>query len=144
MILMVDISRLLTKRGITVTILLSPKNHDRVKPTIERAVASGSCIRVSHFRFPSVEAGLPEGFESLEGILSLDVTVVATRLGIPTLVFHGTSCFAVVCMHLMKASNYFEDIAASDTEYFVLPELPDRIKITKAQIRGTAGKMPPE
>ncbi|CAA0830427.1 Threonine dehydratase biosynthetic-chloroplastic [Striga hermonthica] len=44
----------------------------------------------------------------------------------------------------MKASNYFEDIAASDTEYFVLPELPDRIEITKAQISGKAGKIPPE
>ncbi|GER54276.1 UDP-Glycosyltransferase superfamily protein [Striga asiatica] len=182
MIPMVDISRLLAKRGITVTILLSPNNHNRVKPIINREVASGSSIRVSHFRFPSVEAGLPESFESLEGMLSVDESLkflkattlledrveqilrnleprpaclisdmcfmwsaaVATRLRIPRIVFHGPSCFALVCMHLMKASNNFEDIAASDTEYFVLPELPDRIEITKAQIRGTAGEMPPE
>ncbi|GER45429.1 UDP-Glycosyltransferase superfamily protein [Striga asiatica] len=182
MIPMVDISRLLAKRGVTVTILTSPNNHNRIKPTIDRAVASGSSIRVSHFKFPSTEAGLPEGFDNMEKVASMDesfkfmtaaamledpveqilknleprptcliadmcfawATAVATRFGIPRLVFHGTSCFALVCMHVLFLSRDFEKIAPSDTEYFVVPDLPDRIEVTKAQMRGTQKELTPE
>ncbi|GFP83031.1 UDP-glycosyltransferase 73c4 [Phtheirospermum japonicum] len=69
---------------------------------------------------------------------------VAAKLGIPRLVFHGTSCFSLLCMHMLGISKGFEDIAASETEYFVLPNFPDRIEITKAQIKGTPSEVSPE
>ncbi|GFP85552.1 UDP-glycosyltransferase 73c1 [Phtheirospermum japonicum] len=70
-------------------------------------------------------------------------TNVAAKLGIPRLVFHGTSCFSLLCLHMLGVSKDFEDIA-SDTEYFVVPDLPDRIEMTKAQIRGTTNQIPHE
>ncbi|CAA0830342.1 UDP-glycosyltransferase 73C1 [Striga hermonthica] len=182
MIPMVDISRLLARRGVAVTILTSPNNHKRMKPTVDRAVASGSSIRVCHFKFPSTEAGLPEGFDNMEKVGSMDesfkflmaagmledqvqqilrnleprptcliadmcfawATDVATRLGIPRLVFHGMCCFALVCIHVLFLSRDFENVASSDTEYFVVPDLPDRIEVTKAQMRGTQKEISPE
>ncbi|KAL6574909.1 hypothetical protein OROMI_012194 [Orobanche minor] len=182
MIPMVDIARLLGKRGVTVTLLLTPSNHNRIKPTIDRAVAtSGLSINISHLKFPSAEAGLPEGCENLDTIPSIDeslkffkatamlehqveeilrnldpcpvclisdmcfpwTTDVSVRLGIPRVVFHGTSCFSLLCMHVMGVSKEFEAIA-SDTEYFVVPDFPDRIEINKAQMRGMANEVPPE
>ncbi|KAL3628432.1 hypothetical protein CASFOL_027478 [Castilleja foliolosa] len=181
MIPMVDIARLLAKRGLTITILITPYNHKRIKATIDRAIISGSKINISHLKFPNVEAGLPKGCENLDMVPSMDESLkffkattmlenqveeilpnlepypsclisdmcypwtrnVATKLGIPRLVFHGTSCFSLLCMHMLGASKDFEDIS-SETEYFVIPDLPDRIEITKAQIRGTANQIPKE
>ncbi|KAL3642633.1 hypothetical protein CASFOL_013448 [Castilleja foliolosa] len=179
MIPTVDIARLLAKRGLIVTILVTPKNHNRFKTVIDRAIISGLSIHISHIKLHSVEAGLPEGCENLDMLYSIDdiskifiatsmleeqvekiiqklepypsclisdncypwTTNVAVRLGNPRLVFHGMSCFAKLCLHMLGVSKDFEDIT-SDTEYFVVPNLPDRIEITKAQIRGTADKFP--
>ncbi|KAI3447536.1 hypothetical protein Pfo_004201 [Paulownia fortunei] len=70
-------------------------------------------------------------------------TNVALKLHIPRLVFHGTSCFSLLCMHLLGISKDFEAIT-SDSEYFVVTGVPDRIEITKAQCKGTMDQMSPE
>ncbi|KAL9153379.1 hypothetical protein ABFS82_10G044700 [Erythranthe guttata] len=175
MIPMVDIARLLSRRGVVVSILITPGNGKRFETVIDRAVSSGLSIRLLHIKLPGAEAGLPEGCENFDMISSMDealkffkatamlkdqvkqilqhlkpypsclisdmcytwTTDVALSLGIPRLLFHGFSCFSLVCMHVLAASKDFEDVA-SDTEYFVVPGLPDRIEITKAQLRGTA------
>lgn len=176
---MVDIARLLAKRGVIVTILTTPVNHNRFKTVVARAIRSGLQIRVVELRFPSVEAGLPEGCENFDMVPSMDLalkfftavgmlreqveellrkemkpvpsclisdmcfpwtTKVAQNCGIPRIVFHGTSCFSLLCMHLLGISKDFENIA-SDLEYFVVPGLPDRIEMTKAQLRGTVNQM---
>ncbi|GER29711.1 UDP-Glycosyltransferase superfamily protein [Striga asiatica] len=180
MIPMVDTARLLAKRNLTVTILISPYNLNRIKPIIDRAIASGSNIRISHLRFPTVEVGLPEDCESLDMVRSsedhsrfhkaIDLlqsqveqalrtldppptciisdlfypwsTPLATRLGIPRFVFHVLGCFTLLCMNMLAVSQGFKDIDVPDTEYFALPGLPDRVEITKAQIKGTAGQVP--
>lgn len=176
---MVDIARLLAKRGVIVTILTTPVNHNRFKTVVARAIRSGLQIRVVELRFPSVEAGLPEGCENFDMVPSMDLalkfftavgmlreqveellrkemkpvpsclisdmcfpwtTNAAQNCGIPRIVFHGTSCFSLLCMHLLRISKDFENIA-SDLEYFVVPGLPDRIEMTKAQLRGTVNQM---
>ncbi|KAL0375007.1 UNVERIFIED_CONTAM: UDP-glycosyltransferase 73C3 [Sesamum radiatum] len=65
MIPMVDIARLLAKRGVLITILMTPHNSNRFKSVISRAIGSGLSIHVIHLKFPCVEVGLPEGYESL-------------------------------------------------------------------------------
>ncbi|XP_051127523.1 UDP-glycosyltransferase 73C4-like [Andrographis paniculata] len=68
---------------------------------------------------------------------------MALDLGIPRLIFHGTSCFAHVMWNVLETSKAVEAVA-SNTEYFIMPELPDNVPITKAQIRGTPGELPPD
>ncbi|GER54274.1 UDP-Glycosyltransferase superfamily protein [Striga asiatica] len=178
---MVDISRLLAKRGLTVTILTTPRNHSRVEPVIQRAADSGLDIRVSHIELPSSEAGLPSNCDNFEMLSSVDdilkffratakledqvehslrnlkpdptcllsdscypwTTGLAARLRISRLVFHGMSCFSLLCMHMLDDPTVFKGVS-SDTEYSVLPGLPDRVELTKAQLRGTAEEVSPE
>ncbi|KAF3432014.1 hypothetical protein FNV43_RR26753 [Rhamnella rubrinervis] len=60
-------------------------------------------------------------------------TEVSAKFGIPRLVFHGTSFFA-----LCAATNLFlhepHKQISSDSEPFVIPNLPDEIKITRNQL----------
>ncbi|KAL2487312.1 UDP-glycosyltransferase 73C1 [Abeliophyllum distichum] len=123
---MVDIARLLAKRGVIVTILTTPLNHNRFKAVVERAIHSGLHIRVVELKFPSVEAGLPEGCENFDMIPSMDFA-----LKFFAAIGHAAGS---------EISKDFENIA-SDTEYFVVPGLPDRIELTKAQLRGTINQM---
>ncbi|KAI7736874.1 hypothetical protein M8C21_014415 [Ambrosia artemisiifolia] len=57
---------------------------------------------------------------------------VAKRLNIPRVVFYGPGCFAFLCVHIVTSTNILEEIN-SDSEYFVMPDLPDRIEVTKPQ-----------
>ncbi|XP_073155889.1 UDP-glycosyltransferase 73C4-like [Henckelia pumila] len=177
---MVDIARLLAKRGATVTILTTAHNGRRFEKVIDRAIDCGLDIRVVHLKLPCVEAGLPQGCENFDmlasmedgakffvavGMLEDQVREIiqeleprvkcliadmcftwASNLGkvlhIPRLMFHGTSCFSLLCIHLVKAED-FETIA-SDFEHFVLPGLPDRIEFTKAQLWDTVSRTDPK
>ncbi|KAL3628431.1 hypothetical protein CASFOL_027477 [Castilleja foliolosa] len=182
MIPMIDIARLLSKRDIIVTILLTPYNHNRFKPVIDRSITSGLSIHISHLKISTLETGLPEGCENADMTSSFDDTIkfikamfmlehqveqileglkpsvcclisdmlypwtanIAAKLRIPRLVFHGTSCFSLLFMHIIGLSKAFEDIVASETEYFVVPYFPDRIEITKAQIKIASSQNPYE
>ncbi|KAG9150112.1 hypothetical protein Leryth_009686 [Lithospermum erythrorhizon] len=64
-------------------------------------------------------------------------TEVASKFEIPRIVFHGMCCFALVCFHIFGLLENFDNIPSSDTEYFVLPGLPDKIELTKLQIVGS-------
>ncbi|CAI9097909.1 OLC1v1034428C1 [Oldenlandia corymbosa var. corymbosa] len=61
---------------------------------------------------------------------------IAKRFQIPRIVFHGTCCFSLLCSYNVLKSNICQSIN-TDTEYFVVPGLPDKIEVTKAQILGT-------
>ncbi|GJR11490.1 hypothetical protein Tco_0794142 [Tanacetum coccineum] len=63
-------------------------------------------------------------------------TNVANRFNIPRLVFHGPGCFWLLCMHVVFNSKILEKIE-SDTERFVLPDLPNRVEVTKLHIMGS-------
>ncbi|KAJ9559337.1 hypothetical protein OSB04_013951 [Centaurea solstitialis] len=57
---------------------------------------------------------------------------LAQKFDIPRLVFYGPGCFAFLCVHVVTNTDVLDEIE-SDSEYFVLPGLPDRIEITKPQ-----------
>lgn len=61
---------------------------------------------------------------------------IAQKFHIPRIVFHGTCCFSLLCSHNIFASKIL-DTLNSDTEYFVVPGLPDRVEVTKAQVSGS-------
>ncbi|BAT94135.1 hypothetical protein VIGAN_08070800 [Vigna angularis var. angularis] len=58
---------------------------------------------------------------------------IATRFNIPSISFLGQSCFSLFCMYSLGKSRLLSGIT-SNTEYFVLPGLPDKVEMTKAQL----------
>ncbi|KAE9621794.1 hypothetical protein Lal_00032590 [Lupinus albus] len=60
---------------------------------------------------------------------------IATKFNIPRISFYGTSCFCLLWQMNVIISNVLESIT-SDSEYFVIPDIPDRIEITKAMMPG--------
>ncbi|OIT02087.1 udp-glycosyltransferase 73c2 [Nicotiana attenuata] len=56
----------------------------------------------------------------------------ADKFQIPRILFDGMSCFSQVCLHnlyIMKDQNKIPDSGS-----FVIPDLPDKIEVTKAQL----------
>ncbi|EXB75922.1 UDP-glycosyltransferase 73C3 [Morus notabilis] len=173
MIPMVDIARLLAQRGAKITIVTTPHNAARFQAVLARAIESGLNINLIQLKFPSQEAGLPEGCENFDMLPSLgysqnffnamcmlqqpaeklfeeltprpnciisDMSLpwtlnISRKFDIPRISFHGGSCFVLLCLHNIFASKVPENIS-SDTEYFVVPDLPDRIEVTRAQVLG--------
>ncbi|KAL0309648.1 UNVERIFIED_CONTAM: UDP-glycosyltransferase 73C5 [Sesamum radiatum] len=151
MIPMVDIARLLAKRGVLITILMTPHNSNRFKSVFSRAIGSGLSIHVIHLKLACAEVGLPEGYESFDMLPNLDdalkfwkathmlkdqvqellqelkppptclisdmcfpwTTNVALKLHIPRILFHGTSCFSLMCIHMLGISKDFEEESSS-------------------------------
>ncbi|XP_058212753.1 UDP-glycosyltransferase 73C3-like [Rhododendron vialii] len=69
----IDMAKLLAQNGPTVTIITTPIIAARFRHTIDRATASGLPLRLLDLRFPSAEAGLPNGCETLETVTSPDL-----------------------------------------------------------------------
>ncbi|KAL5743045.1 hypothetical protein ACOSP7_029777 [Xanthoceras sorbifolium] len=168
---MVDIARLLAKRGAIVTIFTTPVNAARFKTVLARAISSGLQIRVNELQFPCQEAGLPDGCENFDLVPSTDLIVnffsavsllqlpaeksleeitpppsciisdmcfpwtmdIACKFNVPRIAFHGFSCFCLLCWHILNTSKISENVS-SETEYFIIPGLPDQIEITKVQL----------
>lgn len=72
---MTDISRMLAQRGVIVSIFTTPLNAMRINSVIGRAVEAGLRIRIIEIRFPSEEAGLPQGCECFDMLPSIDLSV---------------------------------------------------------------------
>ncbi|XP_031494932.1 scopoletin glucosyltransferase-like [Nymphaea colorata] len=82
MIPLVDLAILLSQRGLTVTIVSTPFNIARIRPTIDGLICSGCDVRVIELPFPCKECGLPENCENFDMITSHDVAarfMLATR-----------------------------------------------------------------
>ncbi|KAJ4710086.1 Glycosyltransferase [Melia azedarach] len=171
MIPMIDIARLLARRGVIITIFTTPLNAARFKSTLDRAIHSGLQIRLIQLQFPCVEAGLPERCENTDMMPSLDLFVnfltvagmlqepaeklfgqlqpqpnciisdvclpytsdIAVKFNIPRIAFHGGSCFSMACFKNIYSFKVLESVV-SESEYFVLPGLPDEIEFTKSHI----------
>ncbi|KGN43909.1 scopoletin glucosyltransferase [Cucumis sativus] len=58
---------------------------------------------------------------------------VADRVGIPRLIFHGTSCFSLCSSEFMRLHKPYQHVS-SDTEPFTIPYLPGDIKLTKMKL----------
>ncbi|CAN4099906.1 unnamed protein product [Withania somnifera] len=61
-------------------------------------------------------------------------TKLAKRMNIPRIVFHGMCNFSLLCLHNLRDRKLLESIS-SDTEYFSVPGLPDKVEVTKAQVK---------
>ena len=57
----------------------------------------------------------------------------AAMLGIPRLVFHGTCFFALCAIECMELYEPYKNVS-SDSECFVIPNLPGEIKLTRMQV----------
>ncbi|KAL3754034.1 hypothetical protein ACJRO7_001300 [Eucalyptus globulus] len=57
---------------------------------------------------------------------------IASKFRIPRILFDGMSCFSFVCSHNIMISKVYEQ--QSDLETFVVPGLPDRIELNRAQL----------
>ncbi|KAH7835329.1 hypothetical protein Vadar_025093 [Vaccinium darrowii] len=60
-------------------------------------------------------------------------TEAAAKFGIPRLVFHGTSFFALCASENLRLYKPQREVS-SDDEPFLVPDLPDQIKLTKMQL----------
>ncbi|XP_050143828.1 UDP-glycosyltransferase 73D1-like [Malus sylvestris] len=65
----------------------------------------------------------------------------AQKFNVPRIVFHGMCCFSLLSSHNVKACNAHNSVT-SDSEPFVVPGLPQRIEITKAQLPGEFVTLP--
>ncbi|KAL1190751.1 UDP-glycosyltransferase 73C9 [Cardamine amara subsp. amara] len=75
MIPMVDIAKLLAQRGVIITIVTTPQNAARFKNVLSRAIESGLPINMVQVKFPSQEAGLPEGQEKFDSLDSVELLI---------------------------------------------------------------------
>lgn len=172
MIPLVDISRILSQRqGVTVSIITTTQNVAKIKTSLSSS-SLFPAINIVEVKFPSQQAGLPEGCESVDmlasmgdlvkffdaansleeqvekvmeemvqprpsciiGDMSLPITSrLAKKLKIPKLLFHGFSCFSLMCIQVVRQSGILKVIESND-EYFELPSLPDRVEFTKPQV----------
>ncbi|MCL7030530.1 hypothetical protein MKW94_021056 [Papaver nudicaule] len=73
MIPTIDIAKLFAARGVKTTVILTPLNASAFSKSIERERSFGLDIHIQVLQFPAVEAGLPEGFESVDDMTSPDM-----------------------------------------------------------------------
>ncbi|CAA7042107.1 unnamed protein product [Microthlaspi erraticum] len=59
---------------------------------------------------------------------------IAKKFNIPKVVFHGVSCFCLLCMHILHRNNEILEALKSDKEIFFVPSFPDRVEFTKPQV----------
>ncbi|EEF43643.1 UDP-glucosyltransferase, putative [Ricinus communis] len=166
MLPLLDIARLFASRGVKTTIITTPGNAASfTKITQDLSIQ----INLKIIKFPSKEAGLPEGLENLDlvsdkqthskffkalsllqdplekvvqellphGLVS-DIffpwtTEVATKCGIPRLIFLGTGFFPMCCFANIEEQQPHKNVS-SDTELFILPGFPDPIRFTRLQL----------
>ncbi|XP_059463430.1 UDP-glycosyltransferase 73C3-like [Corylus avellana] len=168
-----DMAKLLARRGLNVTIILTPLNAVRFNTILDQAKASNLNIQFISLPFPCQEAGLPQGCENMDTLASPDLlpqffeasnmlqkplemwleglesssrpsciicdiclpwtSDVALRFKIPRLIFHGISCFTLLCSHNISRSKVLEGVK-SDSEPFLVPNMPDRTEFTAAQL----------
>ncbi|GMI83677.1 UDP-glucosyl transferase 73B3 [Hibiscus trionum] len=168
MIPTIDMARVFARQGVKATILTTQLNAPFFSKTIERERELGFEIDILIIKFPSVEAGLPEGIEIISSITSQEMgfkffkavsllqqplqqvlqdcrpnclvadgmfpwaTEVASKVGIPRLVFHGTSYFASSVFDSFHRYQPLKDVI-SDDQPFEVPGIPDKIKMTRRQ-----------
>ncbi|XVE61617.1 hypothetical protein DITRI_Ditri06bG0054700 [Diplodiscus trichospermus] len=65
----------------------------------------------------------------------------AQRFNVPRIVFHGMGCFSLLSSHNVKLHNAHLSVA-SDWEPFLVPGLPQKIEITRAQLPGAFVSLP--
>ncbi|KAK1559118.1 hypothetical protein Q3G72_010898 [Acer saccharum] len=162
-------ARLFARHGVKATIISTPINTPFISEKIKKDRQLGADIGVRVIKFPSVEAGLPEGCENLNSITSPEMAInfkiahillqqpfeqllqechpdciiadmvfpwateVASKLGIPRLIFYGTSFFALTAFDCIRSYEPHKKVT-SDLEPFTILGLPDHVKLTRLQL----------
>ncbi|CAB4320860.1 unnamed protein product [Prunus armeniaca] len=144
-----DMAKLFAAQGVKTTIITTPLNA----PTFSKAIRSsktnsgGIEIEIKTIKFPSQEAGLPEGCENLDSLPSTPVLAdsffkAAGLLQEPLerlLLEDQPTClvadifFALAASDCVRRYEPFKN-TSSDSEPFVIPDLPGEIKMTRAQV----------
>ncbi|KAJ4839973.1 hypothetical protein Tsubulata_033646 [Turnera subulata] len=65
---------------------------------------------------------------------------VAKKFGIPRISFNGFSAFALLCVYKLRVHKILETIV-SESEPFVVPDIPDHITLTKKQLPSAMTEM---
>ncbi|XP_011000877.1 PREDICTED: scopoletin glucosyltransferase-like [Populus euphratica] len=173
MIPSVDMAKLFASRGVKTTIITTPLNAPFFSKTIQKTKDLGFDIDIQTIKFPTAEAGLPEGCENTDAFITNEnagemtkkffiaitllqepfekvlqerhpdcvvadmffpwATDAAAKFGIPRLVFHGTSNFALSAGDCVRLYEPHKKVS-SDYEPFVVPNLPGDIKLTRKQL----------
>ncbi|KAK7392513.1 hypothetical protein VNO78_20955 [Psophocarpus tetragonolobus] len=68
-------------------------------------------------------------------------SITASKFNVPRLVFHGMSCFSLLSSYNIKLRNAHLSVN-SDSEPFVIPGLPQKVEITRAQLPGAFVALP--
>ncbi|XVF55572.1 hypothetical protein PTKIN_Ptkin06aG0046800 [Pterospermum kingtungense] len=76
--------------------------------------------------------------ESLPSCIISDIcfpwtSELAFKFNIPRIVFHTVSCFTLLCSHSIKHYKVLDSVK-SDSELVLVPNVPDRVEFTKAQM----------
>ncbi|XP_048337507.2 probable UDP-glucosyl transferase 73B6 [Ziziphus jujuba] len=169
MIPTIEMAKIFASRGCRATIISTPANAPNIVKSIERSRQLDLEIGVVLIKFPSKEVGLPEGYENINSLTTIEMmdnlfvattmleqpleqlllehrptclvadvffpwaNQIAAKFGIPRLVFHGTSFFAL-CADTSLFPEEPQKKVSSDSEPFVIPNLPDEIKITRQKL----------
>ncbi|XVF45091.1 hypothetical protein PTKIN_Ptkin02bG0178000 [Pterospermum kingtungense] len=164
----IDMARLFARQGVKATIVATQFNARLFSQVIEADIKLGIQIDIRTVKFPSMEAGLPEGIENISSITSQEMghklfkalsllrqpleqiledcrpnclvadslfpwaTEAARKLGIPRLVFHGTSYFALSVFDSLLRYEPQKNVT-SDYQPFEVPGIPDKIQMTRLQ-----------
>ncbi|KAM4098722.1 hypothetical protein ACJW30_07G100100 [Castanea mollissima] len=149
---MMDTAKLFAARGVKATIVTTPRNV----PLFSKR---GTHIDIQIVKFPALEAGLPEGYENIDSVTSLDMShkfIQATKmLQQPLeqlLEEYQPSCLVAdmffpwatdvaakfgIPRLVFEGFSFFSLSAThifSDSEPFVIPSFPGEIKLTRMQL----------
>ncbi|GLU03233.1 hypothetical protein SLE2022_204410 [Rubroshorea leprosula] len=82
-----DMAKLFASHGVKTTIVTTPLNASLFSKTIEKSKNFGVDMDIKIIKFPSAQAGLPDGFESLEPSKEMWMDVIS-KFGLATSLLH--------------------------------------------------------
>lgn len=126
---MVDMAKLLSQRDVKVTIVTTPLNATKIKASIDREIQSGSPIQLLPVKFPNVEAGIPEGCESLETLPSMDLRENF---------FTALSLWQKPLEGLLEKLNPFPSCIVSDKNIACVADISTKFKVPRIIFDGTS------
>ncbi|XP_050212157.1 scopoletin glucosyltransferase-like [Mercurialis annua] len=156
---LLDIAKLLTSRGLKTTLITTPSNAPTLNKSNQTSKINIKFIRFPtdelpenldlvtdkevHAKFfdslPLLQEPLEQILQELHpnGIIS-DMFFpwtanLASKYGIPRLVFSGTSFFSMCCLENLEKHQPHKTVS-SDTELFMMPEFPNSIAFSRSQL----------
>ncbi|PKI60788.1 hypothetical protein CRG98_018777 [Punica granatum] len=128
MIPMIDIARLLAKRGVIITLITTPVNAGRFRTVLNRSIISGLQIRVIELEFPWAEAGLPERCENFD--------LLPSSVDLSVNMFSSTDFFQKRVEELFKELSPRPSCIISDMCVHHTSEVAKRFKVPRIVFHG--------